>query len=135
MSLKKHGSEWSYEEIKIITELYSSVGPTRLTDIICRSWRAIEGQAGRLGLRRYTPRWTHAETAAVKKLEKIQTRTDLAQNMKRFYIGAPRQKRGRKRKMLAGAKKEYNRLYNIYRRTGDKTQLNLFLKAQEKLLK
>lgn len=57
---------WRKEEISAITELYKDVGPKRLTDVICRTGRAIEKKAGDLGLRRITPRWTKPEIGKLK---------------------------------------------------------------------
>lgn len=89
--------QWTKEEIATIIELYKFVGPKKLTDVICRTWRAIERKAGELDLRRTTPRWTASEIKKLSIGREIK-RSQTAQNIKRSREKMPLKKRGRKPK-------------------------------------
>ena len=57
----RHRTPWTKEEDQILYDLYKDIGPHRLTDVICRTWRGIEKRAALLGLTKPTPRWSKSE--------------------------------------------------------------------------
>lgn len=83
---KQHGKPWRAEEEDVLTECYSSVGPHRLTDVICRTWRGIEKKAGTMLLTAETPRWKKSECEKAMIGPNIKGRSENAVRTKRHYL-------------------------------------------------